>query len=82
MLVKKWCREEEDDEEEVSGYWMTLRKRENTVNWKGKLHVWLSGKLALEEALNLLWDRLRDDVDDSGHENRKTCGKVILYYYP
>ena len=30
---KKW---QEDEEEEVSSYWMTLRKQEDTGNWKRK----------------------------------------------
>jgi len=53
MLVKKRCREQEDDEKEVNSYWMRLRKRESTVNWKGRHHVSLSGEQVLEEALNL-----------------------------
>jgi hypothetical protein len=53
---------------------MTLRKRENTGNW---ITLW---KLALEEALDLLWDRLRDYYYYYYvHENRKTHSKVILY---
>jgi alpha-tubulin suppressor-like RCC1 family protein len=33
LFEKKW---REDEEEEVSSYWMALRKREDSVNWKSK----------------------------------------------
>jgi hypothetical protein len=46
--MKKILREQEEEEEDVNSYWMTLRKRENTGNW---ITLW---KLALEEALDLL----------------------------
>jgi hypothetical protein len=32
---------------------MTVRKREDTVNWERKLSIALGGELALEEAMDL-----------------------------
>jgi hypothetical protein len=43
----------QDEEEDVSSYWMTLRKRECTGNWKGKHKMAVSAELALEEAMDL-----------------------------
>ena len=40
---------------------MTLRKGEDTVIWKRKLWIALCGELALEEALDLSWDRLLNE---------------------
>jgi hypothetical protein len=42
-----------DDGEDESSYWMTLRKQEDTVNWKRKHYIALCGKLALEEPVDL-----------------------------
>jgi hypothetical protein len=53
MLLEKRWREREGDEEEVNSYWMALRKREDTVNWKSKHYISLAGELALEETLDL-----------------------------
>jgi hypothetical protein len=53
----------EDERESVSSYWMTLRKRKNTGNWKRKHWLPLSGERALEEPMDLLQDRLFDDSD-------------------
>ena len=59
---KKW---REDEEEDVSSYWMTLMKGEDTRNWKRKHQNAFCGEVALEEAMNLLRDRLHDVDDDS-----------------
>jgi hypothetical protein len=47
----KW---QEDKEEDVESYWMTLRKGEGTLIWKRKLWIAVYGELVLEEALDLL----------------------------
>jgi hypothetical protein len=39
---------------------MTLRKRDDTRTLKGKCYVVLCGERALEEAVDLMHDRLRD----------------------
>ena len=46
----KW---REDKEEEVSSYWMTLKKRGDTGNWNRKHWIALHGELAWEEAMDL-----------------------------
>ena len=46
----KW---QEDEEEDVSSYWMTLREGESTRNWKNKHYTALCEKLNLEEAMEL-----------------------------
>ena len=43
----------EDEKEEVSRWWMTLRKREVTGNLKKKHQIALCGELFLEEAVDL-----------------------------
>jgi hypothetical protein len=47
---EKW---QEDKEEDVESYWMTLKKKEDTLIWRRKLWITLCGELALEEALDL-----------------------------
>jgi hypothetical protein len=49
----EWRNWREDDEKEVSSYWMNLRKKENTGNWKKKHQIALCGELALEEIVDL-----------------------------
>jgi len=44
---------------------MTLIKREDTGNFRGKDYIALCGQLALEEAMDLSLDRLGDDDDSS-----------------
>ena len=44
---------QEDEEEDVGSYWMTLRKGEDTLIWKMKLWIALCGELTLDEALDL-----------------------------
>jgi hypothetical protein len=46
----KW---QEDKEEEVGSYWMTLIKGHDTLIWRRKLWIALCGEPALEEALDL-----------------------------
>jgi hypothetical protein len=46
----KW---QEDKEEDVGSYWMTLRKGEDTLILKRKLWIALCGEFTLEEALDL-----------------------------
>jgi len=47
---QKW---QEDKEEDVGSYWMTLRKGEDTLISKRKFWIAVCGELALEEALDL-----------------------------
>jgi DNA phosphorothioation-dependent restriction protein DptG len=51
----------EDEEENTSSYWMILRKREDAVNLKTKHYIALCGELALEETMDLSYDRLQDE---------------------
>jgi hypothetical protein len=44
---------QEDDREEVSSYWMILRKRVDTANLKRKHYIALCGEFTLEEAMEL-----------------------------
>ena len=41
-------------QEDVSSYWVTLRKWEYTADVKRKYYITLCGELALEEAMDLL----------------------------
>jgi hypothetical protein len=54
----KW---QEDKEEDVGSYWMTLRKGEDTLIWKRKLWIALCGEVALEEVLDLSYDRVLNE---------------------
>ena len=49
---------QEDEEEDVRTYWMTLRTGEDTLIWKRRLWIALCGGIILEEALDLSSDRL------------------------
>jgi len=46
----------EGEEEGVSSYWMTLRKKKDTGNWKRKHYIALCGELALEETMDMSYD--------------------------
>jgi hypothetical protein len=48
---KKQGREAEDDN--VSGYWMTLRTRQDTADLKWRYYFTLCGRLALEGVMDL-----------------------------
>jgi len=67
----------EDKEEDVSSYWMALRKREVTENWKRKACIALLGELALTEALVVSEDRMQNgwfvDVDTGKTLSRFWC---------
>jgi hypothetical protein len=52
---------QKDEEEDVGSYWMTLRKGGNTHIRMRKIQIALCGELALEEALDLSWDRLLNE---------------------
>ena len=49
----------EDAGEDVSGYWMTLRRKEDTGNWKRKQSFELCGELISEEDRDLSLDILQ-----------------------
>jgi hypothetical protein len=57
MLLKDSYREgqklQEDEEEGVSSYWMTLVKRENARNWNREHKIALCAEISLEEAVDL-----------------------------
>jgi hypothetical protein len=42
----------DDEEEDISSYWMILRKREGTESWKQKHQIAVCGELALEKAID------------------------------
>ena len=46
----------ENDEEDVSSCWMSLRKREDTGSWKKKQWITLGGELSFEEAVEMSQD--------------------------
>jgi len=50
----------EDKEKDVSSYWMNVRKREDTGNWKRKHYIVIWG-IRLEDTMDLSLDRLRND---------------------
>jgi hypothetical protein len=52
----------EDSEEDVSSYWIILRKRDDTGIEKTKHLIALCGELALTETVDLLYDRLQTYV--------------------
>ena len=43
----------EDEEEDISSYWMILRKREGAGNLRWKHYIALCGELTGEEAMEL-----------------------------
>jgi len=47
-------RSDEDEEESVSSYWLSLRKWEGTGNWKRKHWIAIGGKIAFEDVMELL----------------------------
>jgi hypothetical protein len=55
----------EDEEEDVSNYWMTSRKREDTGNRKRKHSIALCGELSSEDSMEYGEDRLRNHDDDN-----------------
>ena len=54
----KW---QEDEEEDVRSYWMTLRTGEDILIWRRRLCIALYGGIVLEEALDLSSDRILND---------------------
>jgi len=50
--MKEWWKWQED-EEDVSIYWMTVRQREDTGNWRRKHLVEMFREIVLEEAMDL-----------------------------
>jgi hypothetical protein len=59
IYKKKRLKSRDDEEKEVSSYWLTLRKRHDTGNCHRKQYSVLFGELALEGATDLSWKRLR-----------------------
>jgi len=71
----------EDEEEDVSSYWMTSRKREDTGNWKRVHSIALCGELSSEDSMDYREDRLRDDEDEIAVDG--TCVALpVLATYP
>ena len=56
--IKGRKRVSEDEEEDVSSYWMTLRKGQDIGKWKGDHWLALYGELAMEADMELCIDRL------------------------
>lgn len=61
----------ENEEEDVGKYWITLRKREDTWNWKRKQYAWfhyitLRGELVLDAVMDLLSADVLCDCDVPG----------------
>jgi len=54
----KW---QEDEEEDVRSYWMTLRTGEDILIWMRRLWIALYGGIVLEEALDLSSDRILNE---------------------
>jgi len=54
VTLEKW---REDGEEDLSSYFTTLRKREDTGIWNITHYITFSGGLALEEAMDLSLDK-------------------------
>jgi hypothetical protein len=52
--------QEEQEEGDVSNYWMNFRKREDTGNGKRKQWIVQARELAFEDATDLSSDRLHD----------------------
>ena len=53
---------QEDGEEDVRSYWMTLRTGEDTLIWKRRLWIALCGGVVLEEALDLSSERILNKI--------------------
>ena len=51
--IKGGQKRQEDEEENVGNYWMTLRKGEDALVGRRKLQIVLCGELALADALDL-----------------------------
>ena len=52
----------EYEEEDVSRYWVTVRKREDTVDRKRKHCIALCGEFALDEAMDQSQGRQQDEL--------------------
>ena len=52
---------QEDEEEDVRSYWMTLRTGEDILIWRRRLCIALCGDIVLEEALDLSSDRILNE---------------------
>ena len=59
--MERWMWQE-DGEEDVRSYWMTLRTGEDTLIWKRRLWIALCGGILLEEALDLSSDRILNKI--------------------
>ena len=61
---------QEDEEEDVRSYWMTLRAGEDTLIWKRRLWIAICGGIVLKEALDLSSDRLlNNNNNNSNHDS-------------
>jgi hypothetical protein len=55
----------ENEEEDMSRYWVTLRKQEGTGNWKTRHKFAPCREPPLEEGMDQLKDRLQNDKDNA-----------------
>jgi hypothetical protein len=62
----------EDEEEDVSSYWIILRKREDVGYWKRKHKIALCGEIALEVAVDLSLEKLNSESINDIHSVRTT----------
>ena len=69
----KW---QEDEEENVRSYWMTLRTGEDIHIWRRRLWIALCANIVLEEALNLSSDRILNESMNFNKEHMSSL-KVI-----
>ena len=72
-VIERKMQGREDEEEEVSSYWVTLRKREAVSPWKRKNYLALSGKFALEHVTRFSQGKL-----SNVYTYTSTC---VLFYY-
>jgi len=62
ILTENVYRGRKDEEEDLNNYWKTLRKIEDTGNWKRKHEIAaLCRELAFEGAVDLSKDKLPDE---------------------
>ena len=70
---------QEDEEEDVRSYWMTLRTGEDTLIWKRRLWIALCGGIILEEALDLSSNSILNNNLHTHH--LKLEGKCTIAWY-
>jgi hypothetical protein len=72
-----WC---QDDEENVSSYCLTLRKRDGSGNWKGRHCIPLCGDFTLKKATDLSYNGIGDERDSLSIDSVQFRLNVFLKY--